>query len=136
MPLMTGHQFFLLYMGLILATGLTIPLILFMHFLMPHAVLERYWKKPYIRSAELGLFTDTIYAPMRTAMLMWVVAFPHFGKKRGITAADTLVPRRYKAAAQIVSVWIPACTGSTLVLTAGVFIHAYAIGDPVPLTRG
>jgi hypothetical protein len=135
MPMMTGYHFFLLYMGLVLATGMAIPLVLFMHFFMPDAVLERYWKQPYMRPAELALFTNTIYAPMRTAMLMWAIAFPRYGKKRDILAADTLVPRWYKIAAQIASIWILASTASVLVLTAGGFIYGYAIGDPVPLTR-
>jgi hypothetical protein len=135
MPLLTGYNFFLFYMGLLSSAFIVLPCVILMHFLMPKAVLDRYWKPPHMRSAELAFFTDTIYAPMRTVMLMWVIAFPRFGKKRGITEANTLVPRWYRAIATILSVWIVAAAAIIVVVTAGGFIHGYVTGNPVPLTR-
>lgn len=135
---MREDHFFLFVVGLFAALALAIFLILPMHFLMPKPVLEQYWKMPYFRPAELVLFTDTIYAPMRTVMLMWLVAFPRFGKKRGITAADKLVPRWYKITAQILSVWILACDGIILFLVVAGTISEYLTGNliPIPLTKG
>src|SRR5690606_12818689 len=104
MSIMTGHNFFLFYLGLLLSAFLLLPCVLVMHFLMPRRVLDRYWKEPYMRKAELAFFTDTIYAPMRTVMLMWVIAFPRFGRKRGITEANYLVPKSYRIASTILSV--------------------------------
>jgi hypothetical protein len=136
MSLVTGYHFFLFYVSVTCSGLLLLPCVLLMHFLMPKAVLNRYWREPHMRCAELALFTDTIYAPMRTVMLMWVIAFPRFGKKRGITEADRLVPRWYRTIAKVLSVWLVAAGGISVVLTVGVFIHGYATGDPVPLTRG
>lgn len=133
---LTGFNFFLLYMGLGLATGLCVPLVLIMHFLMPRVVLEHYWKGPYFRRAELALFTNTVYAPMRTVMLMGGIAFSSLGRKRKITDIHMLVPAWYRIAAKVICIWVLASTASILAMTVGVFIYGYVIGDPVPLTRG
>ena len=106
MELFNGFNIFLLYMSILCSSFVILPFVVLMHFLMPNAVLEQYWKQPYMRGAELALFTDTIYAPMRTIMLMWVIAFPRFGKRRGITDANRLVPRWYRIASGIVTVSI------------------------------
>lgn len=123
-------------MGLFCSAFVFFPCVIAMHFLMPKAVLARYWKEPYMRVAELAFFTNTIYAPMRTIMLMWVIAFPRFGKKRGITHADTLVPWWYRTICKVLSIWLVSAVAGIVILTIGVFIYGYATGDPVPLTRG
>lgn len=128
---MFSLDFFLIFMSLLLACGMSTPFVLVMQCLMPKAVLEQYWRGPHFRPAELALFSG-IYAPMRTVMLMWLIAFPRFGKKRGITEADKLAPQWYKFAARFVTVWILATTGSVVFLSAGVFIHGYATGHPTP----
>jgi len=94
---------------------LNIPILIILHFLMPKAVLERYWKMPYFRPFELGLFTDTFYAPMRTVMLMGAIAFPRLGTKRNITEVHTLAPQWYRIAAKGFTVWV-------LVLFAGFYV--------------
>ena len=76
--------------------------ILIMHFLMPKAVLDTYFKPPYFNQGECLLFTGIPYAPMRTIMLMRVIASPASGKKRGITKADQLVPEWYIIASKVI----------------------------------
>lgn len=54
--------------------------LLIMHFLMPQAVLDRYWKEPHFRPFELMLLSGwSFFAPMRTIMFMWAFLFPHAG---------------------------------------------------------
>lgn len=135
MSLLTGFNFFLIYFGICCSAFAFVPCVLLMHFLMPRAVLERYWCHPYMRAAELAFFTNTVYAPMRTIMLMWVIAFPRFGKKRGITDADTLVPWWYRTVSSVLSVWLVSAAAIIVTVTVGGFIHGYVTGNPVPLTR-
>lgn len=132
---MSGATLFWIYFGAGLATGMAIPLVLIMHVLMPRRVLDRYWKEPHFRPGELALFTGTIYAPMRTVMLITAIAFPKLGKKREITNADALVPRWYKWAAQCVSIWVLGWTATVVLMTVAGYIYFYAIGDPVSLFR-
>lgn len=135
MSLMSGFNFFMLYMGVLCSGLFILPFFVLMHFLMPKAVLAQYWKQPYVRNVELALFTDTIYAPMRTIMLMRVIAFPRFGRKRGITKANLLVPGWYRLASGLVNVSILVAGIGSIALTLGVFAYAYLVGDPVPLSR-
>lgn len=135
MSQMNGFNFFVLYMGILCSNFVIFPFVILMHFLMPKAVLEQYWKQPYMRNAELAFFTDTIYAPMRTIMLMWVITFPRFGKKRGITEADRLVPWWYRIASGIITMSILVGTIGGIALTLAIFAYGYMIGNPVPLTR-
>ncbi len=132
---MSGATPFWVYFGAGLAAGMAIPLVLIMHVLMPRRVLDTYWKEPHFRPGELALFTGTIYAPMRTIMLITAIAFPKLGKKRKITSADTLVPRWYKWAAQCISFWVLGWTAAVMLMTVVGYIYFYAIGDPVSLFR-
>jgi hypothetical protein len=75
--------------------------ILFMHFLMPSAVLDKYFKPPYFRDMERLLFTGFPYAPMRTIMFMRAIAYPDSGKRRGVTEAHLLVPPWYRLLSKI-----------------------------------
>lgn len=76
MSLPTGFNFFVFYMSVMCCSFVILPLVTLMHFLMRNAVLERYWKESHSVPDELTAFTDTIYAPMRTVMMMWLIAFP------------------------------------------------------------
>ena len=95
--------------------------ILIMHYLMPKAVIERYFKPPYFREFEYRLFSGVPYAPMRTIMFMRAIAFPNSGKKRGITHADKLVSNGYKVASKIVVI-------SILVLGVSMFLVIFGYG--------
>jgi hypothetical protein len=72
------------------------PVLFLMHILMPKKVLQNYFKSPFFRPAEIAFFSGLPFALMRTVMLMWVLAFPRFGKKRNLTEAYKLVPPWYR----------------------------------------
>lgn len=133
MQLLTGYHLGALFFVLVLSAFVLLPCILVMHALMPKAVLERYWRTPYFRPAELALFTDTVYAPMRTVMLIGAIAFPQWGRKRNVTEAHTLVPPWYRFASRALCVWIiGALAGSGLIVLL-VFIASHMGGNPVSL---
>ena len=77
-----------------------IPYALIIHFLMPRAILDKYFKPPYFREGEIALFTGIPYAPMRTVMLVGVMVFPRLGKKRKLTELHLETPRWYLIAAK------------------------------------
>lgn len=66
---MNGVHIFLFLMGVAASAFLLIPCVLVMQLLMPRTVLERYWKEPYFRPAELVLLTGVL-APLRTLMFI------------------------------------------------------------------
>ena len=80
--------------------------ILFMHFMMPAAILEKYFKPPHFRDSECALFTGAPYAPIRTIMFMRAIAFPGSGKKRGITEVYLLAPKWYRLISKIIVISI------------------------------
>jgi hypothetical protein len=138
MSLVTGRDIAILFFSLGFAVLLELPWLLIMHFLMPREVLERYWKPPHFRAIEIALFTNTIYAPMRTVMLMAAIAFPRLGKKRNVVEACRLVPRWYRLTAIAFNVWaITAITG-LLVIGFGMLVYFQTIGEIVirPLGNG
>ena len=95
---------FMSIMGFVFFGGmLSVPILLLMHFLMPRAVLEAYFRPPYFGEMEVELFTGIPYAPMRTIMLMWVLAFPKYGKKRNLTEAYLLAPQWYRNLSRVVT---------------------------------
>ena len=130
-----GETLFLLFFGIGSSLLLLMPCVVVMHFLMPPAVLDRYWKSPYFRPTEVALFAGSILALMRTIMLMGAIAFPSLGKKRKITEAHRLVPRWYRVAAIAISVWAVSGTLFVLVVTIGGYIYAFASGDPISARR-
>ena len=79
---------------------IAIPYALIIHFLMPRAILDKYFKPPYFREGEIALFTGIPYAPMRTVMLVSVMVFPGLGKKRKLTELHLETPRWYLIAAK------------------------------------
>lgn len=129
MQLITAENFFLLMMGFVFF-GLILmgPVLLVMHFLMPKVVLEKYFKPPYFRPMEVELFTGIPYAPMRTIMLMWGLAFPRFGKKRGMTQAYLLVPRWYRLASGMTCISAVISLLGVLGIGAGFYIYYEILG--------
>lgn len=94
------------------------PLLIFivvMHFFMPQAVLDRYWREPHFRPFELMPFSGwSLFAPYWTIMFMWTFMFPRIGWRRGILEPHRLVPRWYRIVSIVLCVWV-------LVVLAGVF---------------
>jgi hypothetical protein len=66
--------------------------ILVIHFLLPHEILERYFKPPYFREFECQFFSGIPYAPIRTVMFMRVIGFPSSGVVRSLTEVYLLAP--------------------------------------------
>jgi hypothetical protein len=104
-------------------TFLLCVVILIMHFLMPQAVLDKYFKQPYFKKIERELFSGIPYAPMRTIMLMRAIANPKSGKVRGITEANLLAPKWYRVSSKIVvvSIYINAILLLVAIIGGGLF---------------
>ena len=94
------------YIGMAALASIIVHMIflLIFHFLMPQAVLDKYFKPPYFREMECMLFTGIPYAPIRTVMFMRVIAFPNSGKVRGIKEAHLLVPDWYRFVSKVMTV--------------------------------
>jgi len=105
------------------------PVLLVMHFLMPKAVLDKYFKPPYFRILEVEMFTGIPYAPMRTIMLTWILAFPKYGKKRGLCEAYTLAPNWYRIFSKVFVIWVLINLVSILGVTVGFGVHYFLIGQ-------
>ena len=131
MQLLNNDYFATVFLSIIFSSLALPPMILLMHFLMPKDVLLRYWRTPHFRPAELFLFTGTIYAPMRTVMLMAVIAFPVWGRRRDITRAFTLAPSWYRTASKAVCIWIIVTAGGGIAITLLLFVVGYLTGDPL-----
>jgi hypothetical protein len=97
-PLMSASAAVLI--GVVVCTIAALGALLLLHALMPRVVLQQYWREPYFNAFELAFFTRSIFAPWRTVMLMWLIAFPRFGRARKIARADALVPVWYRVAAK------------------------------------
>jgi len=91
------------------ASFATIPLIvsvLVMHFLMPKAILNRYWKTPHFRESELAAFSGSLFSPVRTVMFLWLFLFPRAGAKRQIENLTRLTPAWHRLAGIVIDVWM------------------------------
>ena len=126
---MIGTFSMALFGGALLSTFLQLLCMLALHFLMPKAVLERYWKEPHFRPAELVLFTKSLLAPIRTTMLMAAIAFPRLGSKRQLTEAHRLVPSWYRRASLVMVVWTVSNGAVLLLAMVAVYAHAISSGD-------
>lgn len=91
---------------------------------MPPSVLDRYWKEPHFRPFELEFFSGVL-APLRTFMLMWVIAFPCFGKRRALTCGHLLVPAWYRTLSAILTVWFLAAAFVVVAILTGFSIYEY-----------
>lgn len=129
MLLITGKDIAILYFGMFGAAIVWLPLIFIMHFLMPKAVLDRYWKPPHFISPEIEYFSDPLHIPQRTVFLLAAIVFSRFSKKREMTDAHQLVPAWYKAAAWVICVWIIAVIVGLLVMHIGLSVHLHIIGE-------
>lgn len=89
-----------LLIGVVVCTIAILGALLLLHALTPRVVLQKYWKEPFFNAFELALFSRSMFAPWRTVMLMWIIAFPRFGRARGIARVDALVPIWYRVAAK------------------------------------
>ena len=97
------------------------PLALMMHLLMPKATLEKYFKPPHFGEAEVVFFTGLPFCIIRTVMFMTIFAFPHRGKKRGLTEAYLMAPPWYRRLSKFYVI--------SLVLTMGTILPMVFIGS-------
>jgi hypothetical protein len=130
MSLITEKNFALLFFGSMLSIIPFCLCLLIMHFLMPRAVTDRYWKEPYFRPFELVFFIGLL-APMRSWMFMGIIAFPRLGKKRKVTEAHQLVPGWYRIASIVMVWWIVAAMTGIFGILIGFFVYSYIIGKPM-----
>jgi hypothetical protein len=78
-----------------------IPYTLILHFFVPKALLEKYFRPPHFGEFERHLFTGFPYAPMRTVMFMWVIVYPRVGKKRKLTEMYKDAPHWFRIASKV-----------------------------------
>ncbi|MFP5350926.1 MAG: hypothetical protein ACLGHO_13945 [Gammaproteobacteria bacterium] len=129
---MSGELIFFVMMGLAFSLFPYSLCLLIMHFLMPQAVLDRYWKEPHFRPFELMLFSGwSFFAPMRTIMFMWAFMFPHVGKRRGIFEPHRLVPRWYRVASIVMNVWAIVMFGGVVSILLSFYIYFLVTGIPM-----
>lgn len=130
MSLETGEILYLLLIGLaFLELILVFPALLTMHFLMPKVILEKYFKPPYFKPMEVEMFTGIPYAPMRTVMLLWAIAYPKLGKKRGLMTAYMDAPQWYRLSGGILITSILVVLIFILLLVLGFFIYMNIPGN-------
>lgn len=94
----------------LLGAGFLMPLfalaLVVMHFFMPKAVVERYWKSEHFSDFYLGAFTGTLSAPIRTAMLLAAIAVPSIARKRMMSDVLSFTPPWCRRTAKtFVAVW-------------------------------
>jgi hypothetical protein len=128
MSLITTENFAFILFGSMLSVIPFCLCLLIMHFLMPRAVTDRYWKEPHFRPFELVFFIGLL-APMRSWMFMVAIAFPRLGKKRKITDAHQLVPGWYRITSIVMVWWIFAAMTGILGILLGLAAYAYIIDD-------
>lgn len=98
-------------LGWMLLGGLCVTLVymlalVVMHFAMPKALVERYWKSEHFSDFYIGAFTGTLSAPMRTAMLLAAIAVPSIAKKRMMPDVLSFTPAWCRRTAKtFVVVW-------------------------------
>lgn len=131
MSLVNGLFFFWLLMGLCLSLFLFLFFVLIMHFLMPQAVLDRYWKEPHFRPFELMLFSGwSFFAPWRTLMFMWTFMFPRLGARRGILEPHRLVPRWYRIVSIALCTWAIIAATGVIAISIGFYVYLTVTGNP------
>jgi hypothetical protein len=102
MPIIIFEYGFDLFTVLVAAFLLiVIPYTLILHFFVPKALLEKYFRPPHFGEFERHLFTGIPYAPMRTIMFMWVIVYPRVGRKRKLTEMYKDVPHWFRIASKI-----------------------------------
>lgn len=129
MSIVSGEFWFKVYMLLILCVGVMTFTIVVMHFLVPKALIEKYFKPPYFKSAECAMLSGFPFAIIRTIMFLRVLGYPKSGKKRGLTEAYKLVPDWYRKISKIVVVLIFFITVSILFVSIGFYIHSLVYSE-------
>ena len=130
MSLVTPEGFGLLFFVLIASIVPWGLCLVILHFLMPTALLERYWKQPYFRFSEVVFFDVGGWNLMRTIMLTGGIAFPRLGTTRGITDAYQFVPPWYRLASKVFCWWGWIALYGVVGISTGLVIYSRAIGDP------
>ena len=129
MSIINGENLFLFMMGLLFLGGFFLgPVLFFMHVLMPKKVLQNYFKPPFFRPAEITFFSGIPFSLMRTVMLMWVLAFPRFGKKRNLTEAYKLAPPWYRIISAIFAIVIIGSFVGIITMCIGFYIYYEFLG--------
>lgn len=123
MSIVSGEFLFHLVVWMIAAFWVVVGFMLTLHFFMPKAILEKYFKPPYFKEGETKLFTGIPYAPIRTIMFMTVIAFPRRGKKRGLTQAYMLAPKWYILASKTIIFGLISTGVSTIAILLGFFVY-------------
>lgn len=92
-----------------------------MHFFVPKAMLQTYFKPPYFSSTEVEIFTGFPLGYMRTVMFMRLAGWPNSGKKRGLTEAYKLAPPWFRRASKIIVTTFVLV--STPMFVLGIFLY-------------
>lgn len=127
-----GFALFVVLMLPFLAVCLGLLGFMVLHGLMPPSLLQRYWRSPYFRPAELALFTGTPLALMRTAMLLGAIAFPRLGERRGLADMRALAPPWLTRAAKVLILWTVASMAGVLIVAVGALIHEWMTATVPP----
>lgn len=72
-----------------------------LHFFVPQALLDRYFKTPYFSDGEIQFFTGGLAAYIRTVMFMRLVVMPVSGKKRSLMNVHRDAPRWFVSVSRI-----------------------------------
>lgn len=127
---LTPSFFFWLGFGLLLSIGPLLICLLILHFLMPKAVLDRYWKEPYFRPFELMFLSGFgLFTPLRTMLFMWMFTIPRAGRRRGIVEPHRLIPRWYRVVSITMCVWASVATAGFFTIMLGLALYAHATGN-------
>ncbi len=108
------------YIWAILLLGLIawLVIIFIMHFFVPKAMLQSYFKEPYFSPAEIEFFTGFPFAYMRTVMFMRLAGWPSSGKKRGLMEAHKLAPEWFRVTSKIMIIFLMVVFALFLILGA------------------
>jgi hypothetical protein len=114
----------------LVCTGLLALLVLLaVHFMMPKHVLTRYWKPPHFGPFRIAAFTGTVWAPVRTAMLIAAIAFPSVARRRHMVGIRNVIPQWLRLTAYaLASVWLLVTQG-LIVLTGILLVHLHLRGE-------
>ncbi|MCM5678976.1 hypothetical protein M8A51_05460 [Schlegelella sp. S2-27] len=128
MPLVDERGVGLILFGLVCTVLVAGAVVIGVHFLMPKKLVERYWKQPHFGPFQLAVFTGTIWAPLRTVMLLAAIAFPAIARKRGMTEMREVVPAWCRWVAKLLgTIWVITSAGLVLA-TATLLAHFQASG--------
>lgn len=124
MSIASGEFWFQVYMLLFVSAGMTIFVILIMHFLMPRIVVEKYFKPSYFSPAECMMFSGFPFGIIRTIIFLRVIGFPKSSRKRGLTEVHTLVPECYRSISKFIVLSIIVIFLSIVLISIGFYMHS------------